>query len=128
MRTCTKRNFDWNKFIDFLDYSIDLYLELNKEDGNCFKIQLTRIFEFISLMTKLRVRIEILNIIDEDMFVQNMKVIVLTYLKNPKTKVINKVVSMMFVVVHLHTWITSTTSMVLSRLIDMGSVVLLDPT
>ena len=61
-----KKKADWNKFIDFLDYSIDLYLELNKEDGMCFKIHGTCIFEFISLMTKLRGKDRMQNIIDEE--------------------------------------------------------------
>ena len=48
-----KKKTDWNKFLDFLDYSIGLYIQLNKKDGKCFKIHATRIFEFVSLMTKL---------------------------------------------------------------------------
>lgn len=123
-----KKKADWNKFIDFLDYSIDLYLELNKEDGNCFKIHATRIFEFISLMTKLRGKDRIANIIDEDMFIQNMKVIVPALLTESKNKG-NQQGSFYDVRSRSSSQagLQSTTSMVLSRLIDMGSVVLLDP-
>ena len=123
-----KKKADWNKFIDFLDYSIDLYLELNKEDGSCFKIHATRIFEFISLMTKLRGKDRIANIIDEDMFIENMKVIVPALLTESLNKG-NQQGSFYDVRSRSSSQagLQSTTSMVLSRLIDMGSVVLLVP-
>tara|TARA_B100002019_G_scaffold169628_1_gene146668 strand:- start:798 stop:2585 length:1788 start_codon:yes stop_codon:yes gene_type:complete len=123
-----KKKADWNKFIDFLDYSIDLYLELNQEDGSCFKIHATRIFEFISLMTKLRGKDRIANIIDEDMFIENMKVIVPALLTESLNKG-NQQGSFYDVRSRSSSQagLQSTTSMVLSRLIDMGSVVLLDP-
>ena len=123
-----KKKTDWNKFLDFLDYSIGLYIQLNKKDGKCFKIHATRIFEFVSLMTKLRGKDRIANIIDEDRFIENMKVIVPDLL-DESLNLGNQQGSFYDVRSRssAQAGLQSTTSMVLSRLIDMGSVVLLDP-
>jgi len=79
-------------------------------------------------MTKLRGKDRIANIIDEDMFIENMKVIVPALLTESLNKG-NQQGSFYDVRSRSSSQagLQSTTSMVLSRLIDMGSVVLLDP-
>ena len=115
---------DWNKFLSFFNYSSKLYLKLNKSDKRLFKIHGTRFFEFTALISQLRGKKKRFNIIDEEQFLDDM-VDVYRDLVNESDKLNNSQGSFYDLRSRSASQdgLRRMIAMILSKLIDKGSVV-----